>query len=42
MPQELLQVSLSTLRRWQWEGTGPPSLEIGQQVRTGEPPSNDG
>jgi predicted DNA-binding transcriptional regulator AlpA len=28
---ELLQVS--TLRRWHREGTGPPCLEIGRQVR---------
>ncbi len=30
---ELLQVELSTLRRWQREGAGPPCLEIGRQVR---------
>jgi excisionase family DNA binding protein len=30
---ELLQVELSTLRRWHREGTGPPCLEIGRQVR---------
>jgi excisionase family DNA binding protein len=30
---EILQVPLSTLRRWQREGTGPPCLEIGRQVR---------
>jgi excisionase family DNA binding protein len=30
---ELLQVQLSTLRRWHREGTGPPCLEIGRQVR---------
>ena len=29
----LLEVSLSTLRRWHREGTGPPCLEIGRQVR---------
>jgi excisionase family DNA binding protein len=29
----VLEVSLSTLRRWQREGTGPPCLEIGRQVR---------
>jgi excisionase family DNA binding protein len=29
----LLQVQLSTLRRWHREGTGPPCLEIGRQVR---------
>jgi predicted DNA-binding transcriptional regulator AlpA len=29
----LLEVSLSTLRRWKREGTGPPCLEIGRQVR---------
>ena len=29
----LLQVSLSTLRRMHREGTGPPCLEIGRQVR---------
>jgi excisionase family DNA binding protein len=29
----LLQVELSTLRRWHREGTGPPCLEIGRQVR---------
>jgi predicted DNA-binding transcriptional regulator AlpA len=28
-----LEVSLSTLRRWHREGTGPPCLEIGRQVR---------
>jgi excisionase family DNA binding protein len=28
-----LEVSLSTLRRWQREGTGPPCLQIGRQVR---------
>ena len=28
-----LKVSLSTLRRWHREGTGPPCLEIGRQVR---------
>jgi excisionase family DNA binding protein len=30
---ELLQVDLSTLRRWHREGAGPPCLEIGRQVR---------
>ena len=30
---ELLQVPLSTLRRWQREGKGPPCLHIGRQVR---------
>jgi predicted DNA-binding transcriptional regulator AlpA len=30
---ELLQVPLSTLRRWQREGAGPPCLKIGRQVR---------
>jgi predicted DNA-binding transcriptional regulator AlpA len=30
---ELLQVPLSTLRRWQRAGTGPPCLQIGRQVR---------
>ena len=30
---ELLQVQLSTLRRWHREGTGPPCLQIGRQVR---------
>jgi len=30
---ELLQVELSTLRRWHREGSGPPCLEIGRQVR---------
>lgn len=30
---ELLHVPLSTLRRWHREGTGPPCLEIGRQVR---------
>ena len=30
---QLLQVPLSTLRRWQREGAGPPSLKIGRQVR---------
>ena len=30
---ELLQVDLSTLRRWRREGAGPPCLEIGRQVR---------
>jgi len=30
---ELLQVPLSTLRRWQREGKGPPCLKIGRQVR---------
>jgi excisionase family DNA binding protein len=30
---ELLHVQLSTLRRWHREGTGPPCLEIGRQVR---------
>jgi len=30
---ELLQVPLSTLRRWQREGKGPPCLRIGRQVR---------
>ncbi len=30
---ELLQLELSTLRRWHREGTGPPCLEIGRQVR---------
>ena len=30
---ELLQVDLSTLRRWQREGAGPPCLKIGRQVR---------
>jgi excisionase family DNA binding protein len=30
---ELLQVPLSRLRRWQREGTGPPCLQIGRQVR---------
>jgi excisionase family DNA binding protein len=30
---ELLQVELSTLRRWHREGTGPPCLKIGRQVR---------
>jgi hypothetical protein len=30
---ELLEVALSRLRRWQREGTGPPCLEIGRQVR---------
>jgi predicted DNA-binding transcriptional regulator AlpA len=29
----VLEVSLSTLRRWQREGAGPPCLEIGRQVR---------
>jgi predicted DNA-binding transcriptional regulator AlpA len=29
----MLEVSLSTLRRWQRQGTGPPCLEIGRQVR---------
>jgi excisionase family DNA binding protein len=29
----LLELSLSTLRRLQREGTGPPCLEIGRQVR---------
>lgn len=29
----VLGVSLSTLRRWQREGTGPPCVEIGRQVR---------
>jgi predicted DNA-binding transcriptional regulator AlpA len=29
----MLEVSLSMLRRWQREGTGPPCLEIGRQVR---------
>jgi excisionase family DNA binding protein len=29
----LLEVSLSTLRRWHQQGTGPPCLEIGRQVR---------
>jgi predicted site-specific integrase-resolvase len=29
----LLEVSLLTLRRWHREGTGPPCLEIGRQVR---------
>ena len=29
----VLEVSLSTLRRWQREGTGPPCFEIGRQVR---------
>jgi predicted DNA-binding transcriptional regulator AlpA len=29
----VLEVSLSTLRRWQREGTGPSCLEIGRQVR---------
>jgi len=29
----LLEVSLVTLRRWHREGTGPPCLEIGRQVR---------
>jgi excisionase family DNA binding protein len=29
----VLEVSLSTLRRWQREGTGPPCLAIGRQVR---------
>ena len=29
----VLEVSLSMLRRWQREGTGPPCLEIGRQVR---------
>jgi excisionase family DNA binding protein len=29
----MLEVSLSTLRRWQREGTGPPCVEIGRQVR---------
>ena len=30
---ELLQVSLPTVRRWRREGSGPPCLEIGRQVR---------
>ena len=30
---ELLEVSLSTLRRWQRQRTGPPCLELGRQVR---------
>jgi excisionase family DNA binding protein len=30
---ELLQVELSTMRRWHQEGTGPPCLDIGRQVR---------
>jgi excisionase family DNA binding protein len=30
---ELLQVPLSTLRRWHREGKGPPCLQIGRQVR---------
>jgi excisionase family DNA binding protein len=30
---ELLQVELSTLRRWNREGAGPPCLEIGRQIR---------
>ena len=30
---ELLQVPLSTLRRWRREGAGPPCLKIGRQVR---------
>jgi excisionase family DNA binding protein len=30
---QLLQVPLSTLRRWQREGAGPPCLHIGRQVR---------
>jgi excisionase family DNA binding protein len=30
---DLLQVDLSTLRRWHREGAGPPCLEIGRQVR---------
>jgi excisionase family DNA binding protein len=30
---ELLQVNLSTLRRWRRAGAGPPCLEIGRQVR---------
>jgi predicted DNA-binding transcriptional regulator AlpA len=29
----VLEVSMSTLRRWQREGAGPPCLEIGRQVR---------
>ena len=29
----LLEVSLSMVQRWQREGTGPPCLEIGRQVR---------
>ena len=29
----VLEVSLSTLRRWQREGPGPPCFEIGRQVR---------
>jgi hypothetical protein len=28
-----LRVQVSTLRRWHWEVTGPPCLEIGRQVR---------
>ena len=30
---ELLQVPLSTLRRWRREGAGPPCLKIGRPVR---------
>ena len=30
---DLLQVPLSTLRRWRREGKGPPCLKIGRQVR---------
>jgi excisionase family DNA binding protein len=30
---ELLQVPLSTLRRWPGEGKEPPCLKIGRQVR---------
>jgi hypothetical protein len=39
---ELLQVQVSTLRRWHREGTGPPCLEIGRLVRTRRPLSNGG
>jgi hypothetical protein len=39
---ELLQVPLSTLRRWQREGAGPPCLKLAGRCGTGRSPWSAG